>query len=101
MRYAESMVVDLHGRCPDAGESLSAPCDHCGLTVTMRTYEDERWGLLTGMDPDPCIGRLPDVWVACCGHGDDSAAYFTARIGGERIAGSDAQNFFQSMRGDR
>lgn len=25
--------------------------------------------------PDPCLGKLPGVLAACCGHGDRSAAY--------------------------
>jgi len=26
--------------------------------------------------PDPCLGRLPGVRAACCGHGDPRDAYF-------------------------
>ena len=27
--------------------------------------------------PDPCIGYLPGVYNACCGHGKDDEAYIT------------------------
>ena len=32
-------------------------------------------------EPDPCIGMLPDVISACCGHGDVSKAYVTFYTG--------------------
>lgn len=33
-------------------------------------------GILAGPDePDPCLGMLPDVDFACCGHGDSSYEY--------------------------
>jgi len=89
------MVFDEHGRMPAWGEALFAPCDHCGLAVTMRCYEDGTWG----MDPDPCLGVLPGVWVACCGHGDPSAAYYTPEDDHrERVGGREAQRFFESVR---
>lgn len=28
-------------------------------------------------EPDPCIGYLPGVYNACCGHGEDDNAYIT------------------------
>jgi hypothetical protein len=34
-----------------------------------------------GRSPDPCLGLLPGVSQACCGHGRDSQAYVV--IGGE------------------
>lgn len=33
-----------------------------------------RWYLPTA-EPDPCLGLLPGVKGACCGHGDESKAY--------------------------
>ncbi len=39
------------------------PCGSCGLVA------DE------GYVPDPCIGMIPGVRAACCGHGDPSQAY--------------------------
>ena len=37
-------------------------CDHCGLG----------WGISMH---DPCLGELPGIAAACCGHGDSSKAY--------------------------
>lgn len=51
------------------------PCGHCGL------YGNSNDGL-----PDPCLGQLPGVTSACCGHGDPSQAYICFK-GGVRIAG--------------
>jgi len=41
------------------------PCKRCG-----KTFEGSNIG-----EPDPCLGTLPGVDNACCGHGDRSAAY--------------------------
>jgi len=38
------------------------PCGHCGLPNTSEGH-------------DGCLGTLPNVMNACCGHGDESAAY--------------------------
>ena len=40
------------------------PCKKCGELFTLGEGE-----------VDPCIGVLPDVDNACCGHGIDSQAY--------------------------
>ena len=37
-------------------------CDHCGLL----------WG---ESNHDPCLGEIPGVRTACCGHGDPSKRY--------------------------
>jgi hypothetical protein len=53
-RYAH----DLTSTVDEHGESLERPCVQCGLTA----------------DPDgpaPCLGMLPGVTAACCGHGVD------------------------------
>jgi len=34
-------------------------CDHCNMKV-----------IEEGDEPDPCWGKLPGVWSACCGHGE-------------------------------
>lgn len=41
------------------------PCVKCGLLFN---------GSTDGQ-PDPCLGNLPGVDNACCGHGDPSSAY--------------------------
>lgn len=37
-------------------------CNHCGLNRTKQGH-------------DGCIGTLPNVMNACCGHGQNSVAY--------------------------
>jgi len=53
-----------HWRYCDTGTIAYAdrPCSHCGLTPTPQ-------------GPDPCLGHLPGVRAACCGHGDPNQAY--------------------------
>lgn len=41
----------------------SRPCGHCGLM-----YPDPD-------GPDPCLGTLPGVRNACCGHGNRGQSY--------------------------
>ncbi len=53
----------------DTGELTSEtwkarPCGHCG----------EFGGGADGA-PDPCLGTLPGVVNACCGHGESDASY--------------------------
>lgn len=38
------------------------PCGHCGMDNTPEGH-------------DACLGTLPGVMNACCGHGDDRGAY--------------------------
>ncbi len=52
------------------------PCGHCGAKVTENGH-------------DGCIGKLPSVMNACCGHGVTSDAYVQFRDS-TRIAGSEA-----------
>lgn len=40
----------------------SRPCAYCNLSASPEGH-------------DPCIGTLPGVMNACCGHGDLSSAY--------------------------
>ncbi len=40
------------------------PCGHCG------EYGNSNDGL-----PDPCLGQLPGVTNACCGHGNPKESY--------------------------
>lgn len=51
------------------------PCGHCGL-----------YGNSNDDEPDPCLGRLPGVINACCGHGDPSQSY-VCFVGGVVIRG--------------
>lgn len=54
----------------------SRPCGHCG-----RHYTEE--------GHDGCLGTLPGVNNACCGHGQDLDAY-VAYENGKRLSGIEA-----------
>ncbi len=55
-------------------------CGHCGLAVTAEGH-------------DGCLGEVPGVVNACCGHGVESEAYVVLAAG-ERLAGADAVAWF-------
>lgn len=48
---------------------LGEKCDNCGLKVTKDLKTDK------GGYADPCLGILPGVKYACCGHGDRGGGY--------------------------
>lgn len=48
----------------DYVKDAKRPCKECKMIVTQGK-------------PDPCLGYLPDVAHACCGHGDPKQAYVT------------------------
>lgn len=63
-------------RFTDTGEPtvetwLERPCGHCGLPDTPEGH-------------DGCLGTLPGVLNACCGHGDVDAAYVQVENGPTR-----------------
>ena len=53
-RYAD----DLTPTVDEEGKSVERPCVQCGR-------------LAAPDGPDPCLGMLPGVRAACCGHGVD------------------------------
>ena len=53
-RYADDLTPTVDAE----GQSVERPCVLCGL-------------LAAPDGPDPCLGLLPDVRAACCGHGVD------------------------------
>lgn len=59
-------------------------CGHCGLKRTAEGH-------------DGCVGTLPDVLNACCGHGEEKMAYvqFTAA---KRISGQAALEFIENTK---
>ena len=63
-------------------------CDHCGA-------------LSDGSDcfggPDPCLGYLPGVFWACCGHGDEERHPYVWFIDGTSLEGTDALEYFASV----
>jgi hypothetical protein len=69
-RYAN----DLTSTVDEHGVSVERPCVHCGA--------------LAGPDgPDPCLGMLPGVVAACCGHGTVDEAYVLFRFPQRDIPG--------------
>lgn len=52
------------------------PCGECGLPRTPEGH-------------DRCLGTLPGVLNACCGHGDERSAYVQF-ADGNRLSGRDA-----------
>ncbi len=63
---------------PTAETHMSRPCGECGKLQTSEGH-------------DPCIGTLPDVMNACCGHGRPSEAYIQYNSG-KRLSGIEAMN---------
>lgn len=62
--------------------NIDRPCGLCGRAQTIDGH-------------DPCLGTLPGVMNACCGHGDPRDAYvqFDDR---RRLGGSDAVTWFST-----
>lgn len=63
------------------------PCGHCGL---QRTREGH----------DACLGTLPGVANACCGHGEQNEAYIQYEDG-RHISGEEAVVEFVRLIGDK
>ena len=59
------------------------PCGHCGLASTPEGH-------------DGCLGTLPGVANACCGHGKPTEAY--VQFAGERLAGAEAVAIQEKLR---
>lgn len=59
------------------------PCGYCGL-----------YGNSNNGDVDPCLGFLPGVTNACCGHGDPEESYICFQ-GGLVIRGFEVSEFHQ------
>ena len=61
---------------PTAETHMTRPCGECGKFSTPEGH-------------DPCIGTLPGVMNACCGHGEQIEAY-VQYAGGDTVRGVDA-----------
>ena len=46
---------------------------------------------------DPCLGHLPTVVAACCGHGSRLNIPYVAFADGQRYQGDDALEYFRSI----
>lgn len=64
------------------------PCGHCGL-----------YGNSNDGEVDPCLGFLPGVTNACCGHGDPDMAYICFQ-GGLVLRGFDVDEFHRRRRSE-
>lgn len=75
----------------DTGESVRAnpgrPCGSCGLANRPDGH-------------DACVGSVPGVTAACCGHGDIAAAYVLLS-NGDRLEGRGALAALAARRNDR
>ena len=47
-------------------------CDYCGGNLTDPGSGVSPDGVRRGRGVDPCLGRLPGVLSACCGHGTNT-----------------------------
>ena len=78
--------------CPAYGdpEGQERPCPHCGLVAGPWTPDGE-------MAPDPCLGWLPGVRYACCGHGHrttEACRPYVVLATGARLEGPAALAYF-------
>ena len=84
--------VELTGKgyvFSDTKESVSdtwksRPCGHCGKKFTKEGH-------------DACLGTLPRVMNACCGHGIEAEAYVQFK-NGERLDGAEAIKWIEDYR---
>lgn len=90
------MHWDEHDQCwrfDDTGERTDEtwakrPCGHCGL-----------YGNSSDGQVDPCLGVLPGVTNACCGHGDPDEAYICFQ-GGLVVRGFEVDRLHQRHMSD-
>ena len=71
-----TIVIDGKWCYEDTKETIKdhlRPCKKCG-----KEYEFNA--------PDPCLGTLPGVAFACCGHGVQSEAYIQFKNSSVRLA---------------
>ena len=74
----ECYADDLTPTVDEAGVSAERPCVQCGL-------------LAAPDGPDPCLGMLPEVKAACCGHGVDEPYVL---MGHGTVRGPQALDYF-------
>ncbi len=67
---------------PTAGSNR--PCGHCHKHQTVEGH-------------DACLGTLPGVRNACCGHGEVADAYVQLMIG-KHVQGADAVKLIEQLR---
>ena len=79
--YAKGLWVYSDTKEPVAG--YNRPCGNCGQMRTPEGY-------------DACIGTLPNVMNACCGHGEIKDAYIEF-ADGSRLDGEAACDGFRRL----
>ncbi|WP_040981051.1 hypothetical protein [Oceanobacillus jeddahense] len=62
VEYRNGQYVFADNGNPTATTWQDRPCGYCGLYNTPEGH-------------DGCLGTLPNVMNACCGHGDSNTAY--------------------------
>jgi len=67
---------------------LKQTCNKCG-----KDYDPN--------EPDPCLGRLPSVCCACCGHGKNSPYFLIWCDGNETISNTSAFRLSVHGRGEK
>lgn len=73
----------------DNGEptvGVERPCGHCGKDFTKEGH-------------DGCLGTLPGIMNACCGHGEDKA--YVQLLNGNAIYGEDAITVIEMLKRHR
>lgn len=50
--------------------------------------------------PDPCLGHLPGLRFACCGHGSASLCYLVRDEDGQRVGGEEARQELIALGGN-
>lgn len=71
---------------PTAQSWERRPCGYCGIYNTAEGH-------------DGCLGTLPNVKNACCGHGETGEAYVQFWDGSSRH-GKDAISYMEAIRND-
>lgn len=85
IRRVGDTEVWLYGDGLVVSENIDRPCGHCGLANTHAGH-------------DGCLGELPGVMNACCGHGhDDPYVQFPDRT---ELRGEQALAFFGNNGGE-
>ena len=89
MKFRGHKIKDLNGEFffSDSGEAVKdnwkeRPCGHCGKHNTAEGH-------------DGCLGTLPGVLNACCGHGNPAEAYIQFS-NGQELRETEAVHFFNS-----
>lgn len=62
IHYDESLYLWLYEDGQRVMDHVDRPCGHCGKGNTIEGH-------------DGCLGTLPGVMNACCGHGEERMAY--------------------------